>query len=223
MHLLTSSKKALANILLSGLLVLHFPFSSACDLNLKNGFGPWDYYDQNSHAPTGADPMGAVKRVTNVHLTPSMLALQKGGSSTIGGDLDYTLRAVPNHPDALNLASRFEKYIASGAARPGTKMSRGAGCYFERAIAFRPNEPTTRMIYGMHLHRSKKYSKAVSAYEAALTLGMNTPDLHYNMGLALYKAGRYEEATEQAKLAYGMGFPLPGLKNYLKGVGYWKD
>jgi tetratricopeptide (TPR) repeat protein len=216
--------KRILNIFPVALFFFGAQLSIACDLDLSNGrTGPWDFYDPANHQPSSAAPQGNISRVVNVHLTPAMLALKHGNTSSISNDLDYTLRAIPNHPDALNLASRLELHIKRGLARPGEKMTHDAECYFERAIVFRPNVSTTRMLYGIHLHRAAKYSDALSAYEAALNLGMSTPDLHYNTGLALYKAGRYEEAAEEAKLAYNMGFPLPGLRDYLREAGYWKD
>lgn len=195
---------------------------AACDLNLQNGYGPYDYYNPDNHLPTGADPMGKIKRVTNVHLTSKMLQLRGRSTGPISADLDYTLRALPNHPDALNLSSRLEARLKS-PAKPKLflyeKMSRSAECYFQRAIKFAPYSETY-VIYGVHLHRNKKYQEAKKAYLKAIDMGHKSASTHYNFGLTLAKLEEYPLSEKHAKIAYKLGYPLKGLKRQLREVGY---
>lgn len=221
-----ATKHLIPNILL----FISFIVSStqACDLDLNNnGIGPWDYYDPINSQPNGANPMGNIKRVTNVHLTPGMLRMEKRASGTFSGDIDYTLRAIPNHPAGLDLASRLEKRLAQPGAELTNllkyeKPKRDTECYFQRAIALAPNRFYTYVMYGIHLHRFGKYDAANNAYARALALGSNTIETNYNYGLSLVKSGRLAEAEQQAKIAYQGGFPLPGLRNMLQQRGFCK-
>ena len=199
-----------------------------CNIDLQNnGIGPWDYYDPINSVPSGANPMGNIKRVTNVHLKPGMLRLEKRASGSFSSDIDYTLRAIPNHPAGLDLASRLEQRLAQPGAENiplfrHEKPTRTAECYFQRAIAVAPNRFYTYVVYGIHLHRFGKYDAANKAYERALALGSNSIETNYNYGLSLVKTGRYADAEQQARLAYQGGFPLPGLRNLLQQHGYCK-
>ena len=58
--------------------------------DLQNAYGPYDYRtatEFQKHLVEGA------------HFTPEVESLKGArGSATVGGDIDYTLRAFPNHP-----------------------------------------------------------------------------------------------------------------------------
>ena len=64
---------------------------------LQNAFGPFDYRTERGYN---------LDVVESYHFTPPVEALIRGSSGTIGGDLDYTLRAFPNHDRALNATIR---------------------------------------------------------------------------------------------------------------------
>lgn len=220
------SKTLIINILFY--LLTYSALVSSCDLNLgNNDIGPWDYYDPINSTPNGANPMGNIKRVTNVHLKPGMLRMETKASGSFSSDIDYTLRAIPNHPAGLDLASRLEHRLQQPSSANirmlrYEKPVRTAECYFQRAIALAPNRFYTYVVYGIHLHRFGKYDAANKAYERALALGSNSIETNYNYGLSLVKTGRYADAEQQARLAYQGGFPLPGLRNLLQQHGYCK-
>lgn len=195
---------------------------AACNLDLQNGYGPYDYYDPKSSSPTGADPMGKIKRVTNVHLSQKMLLLTGRATGPISADLDYTLRAIPNHPEALNLASRLELRLRSrtnSALLRDEKMKRSADCYFQRAFKF-ASSSETYAIYGVHLHRSKQYEEAKSAYQKSIEMGLKSANIHYNLGLTLVRLKEYALSEKHAHIAYQLGYPLKGLEKQLKTAGY---
>ncbi|WP_405240859.1 tetratricopeptide repeat protein [Lentisalinibacter orientalis] len=148
------------------------------------------------------------------HFTAKVERLESGQSQTDpAGDLDYTLRAVPNHHRALYAISRYE--LTHGVSRWNT-----ARCYFERALAFRPNDPVVRMLFGLHFAIRDAHSAAVKEYRQAESLMPENAELQYNLGLSLFELGDYRAARESAKLAYKNGYPLPGLKKRLEAVGY---
>src|SRR5690242_17113706 len=59
---------------------------------LENAFGPFDY------RTVSADRK---RLVEGSHFTPYIEGLQRGHTGAIGSEIDYTLRAFPNHPRAL--------------------------------------------------------------------------------------------------------------------------
>jgi Tfp pilus assembly protein PilF len=177
---------------------------------LQNPYGPFDYRTQHAR----------LEIVERYHFTPGVEALQGGSTSSMGGDIDYTLRASPNHPRALMA-------MANLALRDKTRHVRGAhytvDCYFDRAIRFAPNDGTVYMIYGTYLFRAGEKAKALTMLEQAEATAEDSANLHYNLGLVYLDAGQYDKALAHAQKAYALGFQLPGLKNKLVAAGKWQD
>jgi hypothetical protein len=191
----------------------------------------WDYFDPANHRATSGVPKGHVKLVENVHLTPKMNSLDTGntGSGITGflADLDYVLRRLPNNPKALDMASRFQHLHGDELHRLGKfdpSFTRSAECYFERALQLTPSNPTVHMLYGIHMHRSKKYSDAIGKYKIAESFSKeNSAELDYNIALSYFELKQFELANQYAASAYKKGYPLPGLKENLKKIGKWND
>lgn len=175
--------------------------------SLKNAYGPFDYRTDKSK----------ISIVDEYHFTPQIEQL-KGNNP--GGDLNYTLKAVPNHHRALMAMMKL------GARQKVTKPS-GAEftveCYMMRAETFRPNDAMVKVIFGLHLAQSGKSKQAVAKLEEARQLDINNPNVHYNLGLAYLDLKQYDRALESAHLAYASGFPLPGLRERLKRAGKWQE
>lgn len=195
--------------------------------SLENAFGPFDYRDP---AARGYD----LHIVESYHFTPEVATLTHGSTGTIIQDLDYTLRAFPNHYAALADIARY-------ALRGGQFLEqRPAECYFKRAMAFRPDDANVRVIYGNYLFEcirlkgdlarrklqcggfeDPKYmdpqilQQARSQYEAALKLAPASPDVNYNAGLFYLDVGELDTAKRLADVAYRGGYPLMGLKKML--------
>jgi|SRR5579871_2016574 len=180
--------------------------------NLRNAYGPKDYRTLNDNEK---------HLVEDAHFTEVVETLEKGQSgASAGGDLDYTLRAIPNHPRALLAMSRLGE-------KEKTQRPRGANwvidCYFQRAAAFRPDDENVHVLFGYHLLRKGDKAGAIRELEKAQGLGADTANVHYNLGLAYFDAGRMDDSLREAKKAYSMGFPLPGLRDKLKRTGAWND
>lgn len=175
--------------------------------SLQNAYGPFDYRTDKSK-------IGVVDRY---HFTPQIEQL-KGNNP--GDDLNYTLKAVPNHHRALMSMMKL------GARQKVTKPS-GAEftveCYMMRAETFRPNDAMVKVIYGLYLSELGKSKEAVAKLEEASQLDINNPNVHYNLGLAYFDLKQYDKALESAHKAYAGGFPLPGLRDKLKRAGKWQD
>jgi Flp pilus assembly protein TadD len=148
------------------------------------------------------------------HFNSDVRSLRKGQSSTVAGDLDFVLRAVPNHYPALAAMGRWQ--ATNGAPKAADGHAEPAQCYFERAIRFRPTDAQLRVAYGVFLHQTRQLDAAQREYEAAEAMGGGGAELYYNMGLLLLDRGDIERAQQYADKAYELGYPLPGLKNKLK-------
>jgi tetratricopeptide (TPR) repeat protein len=147
--------------------------------------------------------------------------LSRGATSVnIGHDIDFTLRAFPNHPRALMSMAKLSR--REGRAKPlGANYS--IECYFERAIRFRPDDPMPYMIAGVHFAQVGQRQTAISYLDRARELSNDDANLHYNLGLGYLDVGLTDKALEHARRAYAAGFPLPGLRDRLRALGAWKE
>ncbi len=180
--------------------------------DLQNAYGPYDYRtatEFQKHLVEGA------------HFTPEVESLKGArGSATVGGDIDYTLRAFPNHPRALlamkRLGEREKKLKVRGANYP-------VECYFDRAVRFAPDDPAVRIVFGHYLIDKGDAAGARKQLELAREKARDNANLSYNLGLAYVDLKDYPLAREYAKRAYELGFPLEGLKKKLQQAGQWQD
>jgi tetratricopeptide (TPR) repeat protein len=179
---------------------------------LENAYGPFDYTDASERREK-------LPIVEQFHFNADVENLRRGQSGSIIGDLDYTLRAFPNHHRALNAMARLQLTNPTAAVAP----YRSADCYFNRAMRFRPGDGTVRMIYGTFLFKRGERDAALKRYEEAVALLPESAEAHYNMGLLQVELKRYDQALEQAHKAYALGYPLQGLKNRLKRAGKWRE
>jgi tetratricopeptide (TPR) repeat protein len=180
---------------------------------LTNAFGPFDYRKR-------AEFPSELHLVESAHFTAEVAQGIKGNTGNIGADLDYTLRAWPNHPQAL---AAISKVALRGKTLqvPGAKYP--AECYFERAARFAPDDGAVHAVYASHLYAQGKTEKAFAEFKTAVALDPEDPTINYNVGLGYFKKKDYENASKYAKKAYALGFPLQGLKNRLVEAGKWDD
>ena len=185
--------------------------ATVCGPLATGGYGPLDYRKATAQQK---------ELVEGSHFTREIEALQKGRSGSLAGEIDYTLRAFPNHPRALMAMMRLGE-------RDKTERPYGAmfsvGCYFERAVRFQPDDPTARTLRGIYLLRTGQRQGAIEELEVARERAGDDPNINYNLGLAYFEMKDYDKALQHAKKAYEFGFPLEGLKNKLKRAGKWQD
>ncbi len=203
-------------LLVAGSLTSPFTMADAsCDTNLASRVGPRDYFDQKHHST------GRIDIVEKNHLTPEMLRLEKGNTSTISADLHYTLNVIPNHPAALDLASRLDKAMRSFPERYQQEvMQRSVSCYFKRAFLYTPSQPYLHYIFAIHLHRNQAYEQAAEAYARSQQFGFQNAEFSYNYGLTLFELKRYTEAREMVNLAMQQNYPFEALHKKLLDKGY---
>jgi tetratricopeptide (TPR) repeat protein len=177
----------------------------------REHIGPLDYRRINPKM---------LKLVEDFHFTRNVEMLRKGQSSTLGGDLAYTLNAIPNHPRALR--STIEYFKRKGVEAT-MEMHMSLDCWLDRAVAYRPDDPTVRILVADSLIRQGKRADAVSALKVAEQNADDSATVHYNLGLLYLDLKDYDRSLEHARKAYALGAPLPGLKNMLAKAGKWQN
>jgi tetratricopeptide (TPR) repeat protein len=178
---------------------------------LKNGYGPFDFR---------STPRSKLGVVEDFHFTEAVQELRHGATGHIGGDVDYLLRAVPNHPRGLLVMMKLSQKLRSPQP-PGAHFP--TECYFERAVRFQPDDGAAWALYAQYLYGEGKDKRALEMLERAATLSPDDAAISYNLGLVYAKAKRYDDALPLAQKAYGAGFPLPGLKKILSDAGKWTE
>jgi Flp pilus assembly protein TadD len=177
---------------------------------LENAIGPFDFRD-----PRNA---GTLADVEGHHFNSDVEQLIRGQSAVLPiGDLDYLLRAFPNHPRGLYAVGR---YALSGGNLLGYRT---AECYFDRALRFTPNDGMVHMIKGIYFMKAKRPSDAREPLTTATRLMPDSSEAIYNLGLLHFELKEYDAARECAVKAYALGYPLPGLRRRLEKLGLWED
>jgi tetratricopeptide (TPR) repeat protein len=179
---------------------------------LEVGYGPYDY----TNPVHFREKLPIVERA---HFTSNVEQLIRG-ETALGpmNDIAYTLNRFPNHHRALYSMMRYNLALET---RPAAGTRRSPECWFDRAMRFKSDDGTVRMLYGIYLHKISKPDAALRRYEEALTLLPNSAEVHYNMGLTYLDLKDYDAAANHAAKAYDLGYPLPGLRKRLAAVGKW--
>lgn len=173
--------------------------------------GPLDYRRINPKV---------LKLVEDYHFSRRVEMLRQGQSSTLGGDLAYTLNAIPNHPRALRTTIEYFRRNRLGATM---EMGLGLDCWLDRAVAYRPDDPMVRILFADELLKRGERDDAISHLQAAEANAGDSATVHYNLGLLYLDLKDFDRSVRHARKAYELGAPLPGLKNKLAQAGKWRD
>lgn len=184
--------------------------SSCGPLRPPGQYGPYDFRSDR-------DKLSVV--VTN-HFQPFVEQLIRGQTGALGADIAFTLRAIPNHPNALmSMMLLGEKEKTSNPR--GSNYS--VECWFERAIRFRPDDNVVRMIYTNFLTKNKRRPEAMQQLDIVLTMAKDNALTYNNVGLLYFDLGEYQKALVQAHKAIELGLNRPDLPRQLQSVGKWSD
>jgi tetratricopeptide (TPR) repeat protein len=152
--------------------------------NLENHYGPYDYRTEKNKLAI----------VDHAHFTEQIEAGIRGNTADdVGPDLDYTLRASPNHHRALAALARIAIRDKIVQLR-GTKWP--VECYFLRAEQFAADDAVVWATYGSYLFGVGKYDKALTEYKHAIALEPESPMINYNIGLAYIKKNRWTDKVQ---------------------------
>ena len=185
---------------------------SACGNALVNTFGPHDYRVEHGYNR---------RIVEDNHFTLRVESLISGVSTSLGSDIDYTLRAFPNHHRALismmNLGARMKSPMP-----PGAQFS--VECYFMRALQFRQDDTIVRMIYAKYLATNGRKPEAIRQLETVSQGAKENGFTQYNAGLIYFEMGEFDKALLQAHRAMSLGFERSGgLRQQLEKASKWVD
>jgi tetratricopeptide (TPR) repeat protein len=178
--------------------------------SLQNSYGPYDYNDPVQHETY-------LRIVETAHFTSDVETLKRGRTGSIMGDIDYTLRASPNHHRALYAMARYYLQHPDEDRNP---VYRSADCYFDRALRFRPNDGAVYLVYGLYLAKKGLHERALTAYTRALELMPDSAEAHYDIGLLYAEMKDYAAACRHASEAQALGYPLQGLERQVRSAGY---
>ena len=166
------------------------------------------------------DDRPRIRQIEGNHFDQDWESLGRGvTSSTAGADIDFVVRASPNHHRALAALVRLS--FRDKTHRPiGVKIP--VECYLLRALEFRPEDAEVQKIYATYLARNGRDAEALTWFERAEKLSPNDPVIAYNLGLLLTDKRDFERARTYAQKAYAGGVQLPGLRDKLNRQGQWQ-
>lgn len=194
--------------------------------SIANHYGPYDY--RVFQGPK-------LDIVERFHFTPKVEALAGGETTALPGDIAYTLRAFPNHHRALIAMARFEDRVALAPPRPSNSRQRRSNdgdskkvnlpidCWFDRAVAFQPDDTVARLLYAQWLYKHGKKDQGRYQIDMALQHAGDNPVTHYNIGLVAMEAGLSDVALSQAHKAQALGNPQPLLREKLQAQKLWRE
>lgn len=204
-------------------------------------FGPYDYYNP---------PKGAISLVERAHMGPVIAEARRLRRwCDYFENIDYSLRAFPNHPEALTLMAEYLDSHAPCSKAPAPKSTRGsspmdlaaavesgtwrernADYYFEKGIEFLPKgsdtvvkRPETRLLYAKYLYNHKRPNEALAQFQEAERLRPSSADAHYYMSAIYLDNKDAEKAKLYADKARQLGAPPAELKQKLISAGHWRD
>ena len=185
---------------------------SQCGTLYSRGqYGPFDFRTDKDQLPI----------VLNAHFPPVVEALIRGATAVRPAlDIDYTLRAIPNHPNALiammTLGER-EKTSQPQESRYSVE------CWFQRALQFRPDDTVVRMIYTTFLIKNNRKPEGLQHLETVLAMVKDNPFTYFNVGLLYLDIGEPDKALVQAHKAMQLGLMKTELRDRLVALGKWKE
>ena len=188
---------------------------------LNNGFGPFDYRSERRLTSTGVETgTFNLKIVEDNHFTPEVESLIRGKSSTLGGDLNYTLRAFPNHHRALLAMAALG--AKQKAAVPGGAVYT-VECWFRRAVAWKPDDNVSRMLFARWLFQQARAKEAEDELNYVAAHAQGNAFTLQNIGLIYFDMKNFDKALDFAHQAYAEGLVTPTLKDQLKQAGKWTE
>jgi uncharacterized protein (TIGR02996 family) len=177
---------------------------------LRNAYGPFDYRKDK-------DKLGIVE---SAHFTPQVENLVRGVSGPIGAELNYTLRAFPNHHRVLVALTRFGEKMKHPQPEG---LQYPIECYFVRAMRFAPDDNTVRLLYAQYLAKHGRNVDAANQLEQTSKIAGDNGFTHYNIGLIYAEMKQYDQALAKAHKALELGFERPELKAALERAGKWQE
>jgi hypothetical protein len=200
-------------------------------------FGPFDYYT------TMAANVSVVERV---HMGFIITEAKKSQNHCyLWHNLDYTLRALPNHPQALqematyleygmacheSVKMEYDAYRTVREIMEGRWQMNDAEDYFRVALNFRtrdtrvlPRHAETHVLYADWLRKKGRRDDAMKQYDMAHKLKPEFANTYYGLGMLYLDMMDLPKAVENARKAYSLGKPPAELRDRLITANAWQD
>ena len=198
--------------------------ANICGPLANSDFGPYDFRPNKFKSDDMDSYTHKLWLVESAHFRPRVESLIGGNRDNSkeppGGDIDYTLRAFPNHHRALMAVMNYGERKKS---QQPAGLRYTVECYFERAIRFKPDDTIARMIYATYLTKNSRTPEAVSQLQISASFAADNAFTHYNIGLVYFDMKNYAKALVQAHAAMALGFERTELRDLLKRVNQWQD
>lgn len=206
---------------LAGVLAAHAAVAQGMGCGgLANNYGPYDYreYKEVPQIDPVTKVMSPLQMVEGAHFIDTCEALVKCKRGTIGSDIDYTLRAFPNHHRAL-VAMMLYGQRTNRDQPPDALYT--VDCYFKRALAWKSDDVIVRLLYAGYLNGKGKPAPAKEQLEAASKLTGDNAFSVYNVGMVALDLNQVDMAVDAARRAYGAGMTHPVLRQRLIAINRW--
>ncbi len=179
------------------------------------GYGPFDWtkLENKKNWPV----------VEHSHFTPEVENHIKGVGGYIPNDLDYAIRAFPNHHQVLLSIIRYQFKLDQKLLTENRGLVSPVECYLQRAIHFSPKDSASHALYGYYLHKKNHLEEAAKVYAAALSIDNDNPKIAYSYALLLIDMKQFEKAAQIGKIAYQDKNTPKKLMQKLKELGVWSD
>lgn len=216
--------RATLSLSIGVILQLGFP-DTASSIEVTGGCGSINGghdYRPDRYKPSSTFPSyGSMLNIVQAHhFTPEVESLIRGKSSTVGGDLSYTLNAFPNHHRALMAM------IALGE-KEKTVLPRDSDysveCWIRRAITLMPDDHIVRLIYANFLTKKSRQGEAQQQLEYVADRAGDNPLTYNNIGMVYFDMKDYDKALVFAHKAYEFGLRSQKLKEQLVKAGKWSE
>jgi hypothetical protein len=197
--------------------------SSDCGNPFVNAYGPFDYTNPD-HFKNKLPIVDTHHFTQEVRDSAFRIGSDTKGPLFVVGNLDYTLRAFPNHHGALTAMGSYMIYLQKkdfNQYRTLTEKFRTPECYFQRAIEFKPDDASVQLIYGIYLFKKNELKRSLAQLSKAEQIQPENAEVHYNLGLIYLKQNNIDLSVKHAKKAYSLGYPLPYLREQLTKLGKW--
>lgn len=188
--------------------------------SLVNNYGPFDYRkwkDVPLYDPVTREA-SPLQLVEGAHFIDTCEALHACKRGTIGTDIDYTLRAFPNHHRALVAMMRYGERTKR-AQPPDARYT--VDCYFKRALFFQQDDAVARLIYVTFLNDSKRNAEARDQLKEAARHVGDSAFSNYNLGMVALDLNDIDTAVGAARKSYGAGMLHPLLRQRLEALNRW--
>jgi len=130
-------------------------------------------------------------------------------------EFNYATKHCPStDPFSANVATQIAMvYAAQGRAADATSA-------LKRAVSTHPDYDGAYIAQSILLKKAGDVAESRQVLLQGVEATGGTAELHYALGLSYFESKDYEAAREHARKAYALGYPIPGLRDRLKKVGY---